>query len=320
MPDDQQRRPQGVVRSVAMSEVARETWQEAARAARGVVPAAALGVQPTRTAGSAGLVVAQPRVYLAATQPVDGPVLVEAVRQCVRTRFAFLATAALWLHGAGPPPASDDVLVGVPHTSRLRLDPPVQVRRVSEDVLHGVRVRADCPVVDLEMAAVQRAAEVPRSDVAALLEPLLRERRTTVVRLRARCRRGLSGSAAVRAALDELVGGSLDRAVRELRKALERRGVAGLECEVRFLSDEGARCYGDLWCPAARVLVEVDGFLTHAVRARFRADRRRDRWMAGQHGVTTLRVDVAEVFEGLEALADELAGILLARLRADPAR
>jgi very-short-patch-repair endonuclease len=118
------------------------------------------------------------------------------------------------------------------------------------------------------------------------------------------------------AALDALVGGSLDRAVLALKRALERRGVPGLACEVRFTSEQGALCYGDLWCPAAQVLLEVDGFLTHAVRERFRADRRRDRWMAAQHGVTTLRVDVREVFEGLDALADELAGFLLARLGA----
>lgn len=263
-----------------MGDVARRSWQDAARAAGGVVPAAALGSRPSRTAGSSGLVVAQPRVYLAATQPVDGPVLVEAVRQSVRTQYAFLSGAALWLHGAGAAPAAHDVVVGVPHASRLRLRPPVAVRRVSDDVLRGVRVRAGCPVVDLEMALVQRAAELRRAEVPGLLEAPLRERRTTVVRLRERCRRGVSGSAAVRAALDALVGGSLDRAVRDLRRALERRGVQGLESEVRFTRETGARCYGDLWCPAARVLVEVDGFLTHAVRARFRADRRRDRWMA----------------------------------------
>lgn len=282
-----------------------------ARGARGVLPAADLGDRPGRRAAASGLTVVQPRVYLARTQPRDGAVLVEAVRQSVRTRYAFLSGAALWLYGAGPVP--DRVAVGVPHSSRLRLEPPVEVRRVSDDVLAGVRVRRDCPVVDLEMAAVQRCGEQPAAAMH-LLEPLLRERRTTVPRLRARCRRGVSGSAAVRHAVDQLVGGSLDEAVRRLRRALERRGVPGLQCEVRFVSADGASCYGDLWCAAAQVLVEVDGFLTHAVRERFRADRRRDRRMASD-GITTLRVDAGEVFETLEPLADELAELLLARLR-----
>lgn len=208
-------------------------------------------------------------MYLATTQPVTGPVLVEAVRQSVRTRYAFLSTAALWLLGAGPVPGQDQVLVAVPRSGRLRLEPPV---RVSRDVLAHVRTRGGCPVVDLEMAVLSACALSSLPSAAQLLEPLLRERRTTVVRLRARCRRGVSGSAVVRRACDELVGGSLDAAVRRLRRALEARGVAGLSCEVRFTSAEGASCYGDLWCEPARILVEVDGFLTHAVPERFRAD------------------------------------------------
>ena len=98
-------------------------------------------------------------------------------------------------------------------------------------------------------------------EVVALLEPLLRQRRTTIVRLRARCRRGLDGSAAVRRAVDELAGGSLEKAVRRLRMALEARGIAGLEPEVRFTNEAGASCYADLLHEASRKLVEVDGFL-----------------------------------------------------------
>jgi very-short-patch-repair endonuclease len=78
--------------------------------------------------------------------------------------------------------------------------------------------------------------------------------------------------------------------VRRLRRELERRGVRGLACEVRFRRQDGATCYGDLWCPQARVLAEVDGFLTHAVRERFRADRRRDRWMASGRVIMVRRL------------------------------
>ena len=278
-----------------------------------MVRAGLLGDHPSRTAASARLEVVQPRVYVASTQPVDGAVLVEAVRQSVRIRYAFLGQAALWLLGAAPQPAPDQVLVGVPHSTRLRLEPPVRVRRVTDDVLAQVRTRRGCPVVDLEVAVLQAAERQPLLAVVDLLEPLLRERRTTVVRLRERCRRGLGGSAVVRRACDELVGASLDAAVRRLRSALEARGVTGLECEVRFTSEDGASCYGDLWSPAARTLIEVDGFLSHTVRDRFRADRRRDRWMVRDHGVTTLRVDVTEVMDDLDAVAAELARTLLAR-------
>lgn len=287
--------------------------QDLARQQQGVVAAAALGDHARRRAASARLEVVQPRVYVAQTQPVDAAVLLEALRQSVRIRYALLGHAALWLHGAAGEPEPGQLLVGVPHSTRLRLEPPVRVRRVSEDVLSRVRTRGDCPVVDLEMAVLQSCERASAAAASELLEPLLRDRRTTVVRLRARCRRGLAGSARVRAACDELVGSSLDAAVRRLKTALEARGVSGLECEVRFVSEAGASCYGDLWSVASQTLIEVDGWLTHAVRARYLADRRRDRWMAADHGVLTVRVDVTETLTSLDALADELAALLAAR-------
>lgn len=75
-------------------------------------------------------------------------------------------------------------------------------------------------------------------------------------------------------------------------------------------------CYGDLLHEASLTLVEVDGFLSHTERERFRADRRRDRWMRREHGVSTVRVDVAEVWEDLDALADELVLLLNAAVPA----
>lgn len=179
--------------------------------------------ETARAAAAGGLELVQPRVLLAQTQPVSTQVLLEAVAQSVRTRYALLARAALWLSGAGPVPAPDQLVVGVPHSTRLRLTPPVRVSRVSEDVLAHVRQRHGPPVVDLDMALLQSCERTPVAVAIALLEPVLRDRRTTVVRLRARCRRGLGGSAVVRQVVDELAGGSLDVAVRRLRQALERR-------------------------------------------------------------------------------------------------
>jgi hypothetical protein len=59
--------------------------------------------------------------------------------------------------------------------------------------------------------------------------------------------------------------------------------------------------------------VEVDGYLTHVERARFRADRRRDRWLVAQHDHLTLRVDAAETLDELDAVAAELADIIRRR-------
>jgi hypothetical protein len=54
-------------------------------------------------------------------------------------------------------------------------------------------------------------------------------------------------------------------------------------------------------------VLELDGFLTHSVRTRFQADRRRDRWMQAQYGVLTVRIDVAE---DVEQVAEEVCVIL----------
>lgn len=279
-----------------------------ARARAGVVPASDLGKHPARTARRAGLELLQPHVYVAATQPLDAATLVAAVDASTPGGHAFLGRTALWLYGVGARP--EVVEVGVRHGTTLAVRPPVRQHRVSADVLSRVRTRHGLPVVDLEMAVIQAAAKRSHAEVVALLEPLLRHRRTTVVRLRARCRRGLDGSAAVRRGVDELAGGSMEKAVRLLRRALEARGVTGLRAEVRFTSAAGASCYADLLHESSRSLVEVDGFLSHVERSRFRADRRRDRWMHGEHRLTTFRVDVAEVWDDVEALADELAALL----------
>jgi hypothetical protein len=270
-----------------------------ARRREGLVPATDPGPHPARTAARAGLELLQPHVYVAATQPIGAATLTAAVAAAVGEAAAFLGATARWLYGAGCPPAV--VEVGVPHGTTLRLLPPVRVRRVSSDVLSATRMRRGLRVVDLEMAVIQAAAKRPHRQVVELLEPLLRERRTTIVRLRARCRRGLDGSAAVRRGIDELAGGSMDRAVRSLRRALEVRGVTGLKVEVRFVSAAGAVCYGDLLHEASLTLVEVDGFLSHTERERFRLTGgaiagcaastacRRSAWMSTRSGRTSTR-------------------------------
>lgn len=289
----------------------READVQAARDRSGVVPAEALGAHPGRAAVRNGLQLLLPRAYLAATQPVAPRAVVDAITATVRVRHAFRGWTALWLYGAVAEPPQR-VEVCVPHSTRLDLGPVAGVKRVAPAVLLGARQVRGHSVVALEMAVVQAAAGLPGPDVLALLERLLRERRTTIPRLRGTCRRGLAGSAAVRAALDELVGGSLDAAVRQLRRALERRGVTGLEVEVRFVSSDGASCYADLLHRPTMTALEMDG-PSHLERQRFRADRRRDRWMHAEHGVLTVRIDVSE---DVEAVADEVVLILERRVAA----
>lgn len=275
--------------------------------------AADLGRNPTRTAARRNLEPLLPGAYLAATQPIDAKALVTAVVARGLSTYAFAGETALWLYGQGGEPAR--VEVAIPHGTRAALGQHVCVRRVCDDVLAGARVLDGKRVVRIEVAVVQAAGGRAPRDAVELVAEVLRRRRTTVPRLRAACRRGVSGSGAVRAAVDELAGTSLDGAVRRLRSALLRRGVTGLETEVRFVNSGGASCYADLLHRPTMTVVEMDGFTSHTALDRFRADRRRDRWMQAEHGVLTLRVHVGE---DVEQVADEVCRVL-ARRGSEPA-
>jgi very-short-patch-repair endonuclease len=246
---------------------------------------------------------------VAATQPVDLRVQLSVLRSVWGDREVYATgRTALWLHGAGIRP--DKLVVGVPQSSELAARAPVTVRRLSERVLAGATVRHGIRVVALEIAVIQVAAACTVDETVELVEELVRSGRTTLVRLRARCRRGLHGSANVRRACDALTGGSMDADVRRLHQALLARGVTGLEVERHFTSRSGASAYADLFHHPSRTALEVDGRLTHTSKKEFRTDRRRDRWMRRDHGVTTLRVDVGEIREDLDEVADEVAELL----------
>ena len=281
-----------------------------AKRRHGVVTADDLGRNAARKAKSRGLASVQPKTFLASTQPYG----VQAQLASLQTAFPdggwhVMGHAALWLYGVRPCP--DRLDVGIRLSRRLAVRRPVRCRRVADSVLRRARLVTGVPVVALEVAIIQVCERRPLAEVVRLVEEVVRARRTTVARLRATCRHGFAGSALVRAACDELVGGSMDKAVRLLKLALERRGVVGLAVEVRFENSAGGSAYGDLVHAETDTVIELDGFLSHGLRDQFRADRRRDRWLLGQHGTKTLRFDIQEVFEDVDAVADELMGFLL---------
>jgi hypothetical protein len=214
----------------------------AARSQQGLVLSSQLGNNPGRSAARRRLVPVQPRVYIAETQPVGPLEQVAAVRESVQSTYAFLGETALWLYKLAEPP--DVVQAGVPHGTRFRARPPAHIRRVSPGVLRGRRPLSSGYTVALEMAIIQAAATRSPEGLLAILENVLRERRTAMPRVRSRLRRGVAGSAAVRTALDTLAGTSLDAAVRRLREALEALGITGLEPELHFRSSTGASAYG----------------------------------------------------------------------------
>ena len=65
----------------------------------------------------------------------------------------------------------------------------------------------------------------------------------------------------------------------------------------------------DFFCPAARLVIEVDGD-THAEQARY--DRQCTRWLAAQKGLRVLRVSNLDVLTNLEGVYDLILEVLRA--------
>lgn len=262
-----------------------------------------------RAARRQGLTVVQPGVLVAQTQPLDAAALVAAVELSVTGEHWFAGRTALWLYGAGPAPITIDV--GVRDTRQLVLSDLVRVRRLAPSLLQSTRTIDGRPLVGLETAAVQ-SAESDDVDVLALVEDVLRRRLTTADRLLRTCRRGVAGSTALRAALEVVSDGDLEQLKRQLKAALVAAGVRGLASEVPIRSSNGAIAYLDLLQAATKNAVEVDGWQTHTERSRFVADRRRDRWVRREHGITTTRVAGDELRADLPAVVRELLPLLTA--------
>lgn len=273
----------------------------------GVVDLADLGINPLRAARRHGLVLLQRRAAVAQTQPA-GPIQhMHAAALVVPPPRALLSESALWAHGWGQLPSC--IEIGVEDTRGLSVRPPVIGRRVAAATLAGAVVRRGLPVVALETGLVQSCVRLTDAQALLQVERLLRARATTPGRLRAACRRGFEGSRKIRAALDVLGGGDLELQKRRLRAALTAAGVIGLRSEVRLVSATGASCYLDLLHDPSRQAIEVDGGY-HDLPGQRSVDRRKDRWVRGEHGIEIVRVADEEVRRDLAGVVLELLALL----------
>ena len=285
-----------------------EQLRTTARRRHGLVLAAEAAALPA--AERRALVVVQPGVLVAQTQPLDAATAVAAA-ELSKPRLVLAGRTALWVHGVGDP--GDAVDVAVP-ARQVVLHPPVRVRRLAPSLLTGVRTVDGHQVVSVETAVVQRAELAADAALLTDVEDVLRQRLTTLDRLRRRCRRGVKGSAALRGALEVVSDGDLDALVRDLRRALQSAGVVGLESEVLVRSSSGTTAYLDLLHRPSGNAFEVDGWSAHTDRSRFVADRRRDRWVRREHGIATTRLAADELRRDLAGVVrDELLPLLRTR-------
>lgn len=207
------------------------------------------------------------------TSPPEGPVhlVVEGVR--VRSR------AGLRIHESRP------------------LDPAERGKRMGFPVTGAGRTMVDAAAL-LGLRDVERMVSRARRD-AHISEEALR-----ALPLRYRRRPGV---AALRAVLQVEGGPALIRSEAEARflQLVREAGLPAPSANVSIGPYEA-----DFLWPEERVVVEVDGFGTHGIRARFEGDRRKDAWLSARGYIvirTTWRQITKEAIRTVVEVAQALA-------------
>jgi predicted transcriptional regulator of viral defense system len=256
--------------------------------------------------------------YMTAGTPLTQQARREIARQSLPCDFAFshLTAAQIWGLKA-PPPTSVDVVIHDRH--RIRSDYFV-VRRVRGRMLRRRRFRKGVWVTDIETTILHCAAILSYDDLVTLVEDALRRGLTTLSRLRARLGRGLSGSAALRALLEELDDGFRDRWTRRLARRLIQRGAPLPEYEPPIVDPRTGRVIKpDLAWRALGVLGEVDDWSTHGDRSAQERDRARDRWLFATYGYIVVRTTPREIRRNIDRVVDDFLAALDRAARAKAA-
>src|SRR3954470_5837992 len=147
------------------------------------------------------------------------------------------------------------------------------------------------------------AADLRHAEVRDVVQHALRRRRMSFEQLTATLGRGIRGSAALRAVLEEIGPGYQVKWERMLHRALLGRGVR-MEPQTKVVAPDGRTAYLDLGIEALRFGVEIDGFLNHM--ARFAADRRRTRLLAVELEWTIAQYAVEELAASMDRVVAEI--------------
>lgn len=209
------------------------------------------------------------------------------------------------LHGLRP---AERTTVDVTVAARRRV-PGVQVHRVERLQAEDVAAVDGIPVTAVARTLVDLAAVLQPAALRKALEEAERSHRLDAGEIdaalvRARTRNG-SGYAALRAALSELA--SMGTTV--TRSALEDRFLSLLDAHGLPRPQTNAQTMGvevDAMWPAARLVVELDGWEHHRTRAAFQRDRDRANALQAA-GWTVLRFTHADVTRRPAATARRIA-------------
>ncbi len=108
-------------------------------------------------------------------------------------------------------------------------------------------------------------------------------------------RAGKRGTRALRRALADIGDGALSAAERRMHRLLSQARVTGWEADVRVFDAGGLIGRVDVLFPAAKVVVEVDGYAYHS-RAAFQTDRTKQNRLVAA-GYTVLRFTWADLHD-----------------------
>ncbi|WP_433783492.1 DUF559 domain-containing protein [Actinomycetospora sp. CA-101289] len=197
--------------------------------------------------------------------------------------------AAWWWRLWDEPP--EVLRFAVPPERRVRSRPDLRaVRRALEarfrTTIDGV------PIASRAYAVVDAAAELGLRRGAELMDRALLTDRVTLEGLRRahHARLGRPGAAVVARLLVLAAGGARSEAERRLHRLLRGAGVAGWLADHRVVVPGYGVAVLDVAFPAARVLVEVDGWAYHRDLPAFRRDQGRQNALV-LAGWTVLRVN-----------------------------
>ena len=180
---------------------------------------------------------------------------------------------------------------------------------------HEVTQKDAIPVTTLARTLVDLADVVPPHQLRRALHEAERVHRNDVREIerimeRTRTRPG-GAHATLRAALDDARAHGVRRTRSELEEIFYgltvRFGIPRPRMN-RIVHD----CEVDVWWPAARVAVEVDGWQSHGTRRAFQRDREKGNHLA-LHGILLLRFTHHDVTQQPERVAREVAAALASR-------
>ncbi len=194
------------------------------------------------------------------------------------------------------------VEVAVPTGREFRPIPGLRVRRV---VRLDVVIRHRLPVTSLPATVLELAAVLPEAELGDLTQELIRRRVVDPTDLHSELRRGRPGSAALRRVLGDVTDGAESIWERRCALLLARSGLPRPRHQHRLTGPDGSVAYLDLAYPAARLAIEVDGFVAHSSPQAFRRDRERQNLLVSL-GWTVLRYSVPVIRESPDVVVRDV--------------